>query len=89
MKPIGFVSVDSGLLLFADPCHVLTESEYDRIVINNYTNKEEIARNEFFGVMVNSPVGDGHFPVYAIKDDDGNVVRLVIEFDREKESVVE
>ena len=51
MKPIGFVSVDSGLLLFADPCHVLTETEYDRIVI---------------------------------KDDDGNVVRLVIEFDRKK-----
>ncbi len=86
MKPIGFVSVDSGLLLFADPCHVLTESEYERIVIHNYTNKEEIARDEFSGVIVHSPVGDGHFPVYAIKDNDGNVVRLVIEFDREMET---
>ncbi len=86
MKPIGFVSVDSGLLLFADPCRVLTESEYERIVINNYTNREEITRDEFSGVMVDSPVGDGHFPVYAIKDDDGNVVRLVIEFDRKMET---
>jgi len=74
---IGKVWVDSGQIVIVDPCKVLTQSEYKKnIVINKPI--------EFKGGLVTTGWGgDGNFPVYVKKNDNGLVTEMKIVFWRE------
>lgn len=88
-RRIGWVGVDSGQLFIVDPCYLSSwrHGDYPADDDNSYHrvtsfmlehNYGEVER----GVVVSEFGGDGAFPVYAIENDDGLVVKVEIVFDR-------
>lgn len=76
-KEVGFVSVDSGLIMIGDPCYVLPDDGSRR----NYTAKDwqafctaigDTKTSEPFGAgvatTIHSGCGDGSYPVQVKED---------------------
>ena len=78
---IGSIIVDSSLIALVDPCLVLSKENYEKLIEENYEIKESLFKKQFAGVLIDTPLGDGEYPVYVIKNEDGMVEKLVIEFD--------
>jgi hypothetical protein len=68
-KLIGCVSSDSGSIAVVDPCHLEASEGSVRLPAwNLYTN-------------VDTEIGDGEFCVYAQRDRQGRLRRIVIELE--------
>ena len=93
---VGHCSVDSGQLMITDPCYVKTfksnDAEFKAELIGNYSyagcastscqkGQSWGELDKGVGCVVGGFGGDGSFPVYVELDDDGIVVRIVVEFD--------
>lgn len=96
---VGHVSVDSGQVMIVDPCYVLDGAHDDpsadpsgraryglpcEVTLSDRRHGEFIATGSHgTGVASSSGYGDGCYPVYARKNDDGRVVELTIYFDED------
>jgi hypothetical protein len=77
---IGYVGVDSGTIAVLDPCNAGD--------LANVPWPPEQGQLPYpmghpgLAVVSATRSGDGYFPVYAETDDDGQIVSVVIVFDR-------
>jgi hypothetical protein len=67
-KVIGHVYVDSGQVLITDPCRAL---EFDEAACEFDAHEGEVISPTY--------CGDGAYPVIAEMDEEGRVVRLIVE----------
>jgi hypothetical protein len=76
---IGYVGVDSGTVAVLDPCNAgdLAKAPWPELGQMNYP-----MGHPGLAVVSATRSGDGYFPVYAETDDDGQIVSVVIVFDR-------
>lgn len=93
-RRIGEVWVDSGQVMIVDPCYLgdwkdnefSQENPEDRSfsyagACNATLSSGRADQLEHGAVASSTAYGDGVYPVYAERDPDGTIVRLVIEFD--------
>tara|TARA_B110001454_G_scaffold199909_1_gene205105 strand:+ start:663 stop:1202 length:540 start_codon:yes stop_codon:yes gene_type:complete len=65
---------DHKVATYGHPCAVtLSDKRHGEFVAKGYAT----------AVASSSGYGDGHYPVYAVKDDDGRVVEMTIYFDED------
>lgn len=80
-EKIATISVDSGQMMFVDPCYVLSKTEYKQLLderkIRGNMEPCEFKR----GVVHNTYGGDGYFHVFAHTDEIGRVREMRIIFD--------
>ena len=69
-EPIGFVGVDSGKIMVVDPA---SAEQYD--VSNNWILSDT---GREIGVVFDTEIGDGLFPVYENRNADGELVSIEI-----------
>ena len=94
---IGEFSVDSGQAMVGDPCYLdqwkTNEGEEWNLEgkIGEYSyhgaSATTIAKNAGdlglgSAVVFNTGYGDGHYPVFAQTNDEGRILKIVIDFDR-------
>lgn len=76
-EKIGKVWVDSGQIIIADPCYVLSQDDYSRMDKTNHPL-------DFKQGIVNSGWGgDGNFPVCVKRNKKGLIMEMKIIFNRE------
>ena len=85
---IGSIIVDSSLIALVDPCQVLSEQNYESVIIKKFEERNAQFQKRFAGVLISTPLGDGEYPVYVIENEDGLVEKLVIEFNTTIESAI-
>jgi hypothetical protein len=86
---IGSVLVDSGQLIITDPCHLeeWEHGDYCPGAENSYAEAcnaslSDEGYGEVLGgsaIVFSSGYGDGMYPVYAKRDEDGRIVRVEID----------
>jgi hypothetical protein len=82
MELIGHVPVDSGQLMIVDPYCMLNDEDGNQIV-------EEVIKNNLdddtveikASVIANTGYGDGDYPVFAKRNQDGRIIELRIKLD--------
>ena len=74
LKQIGEVGVDSGHIVIADP-GVVGLIEY-----KDWFTGQQIARQMEWGISCASGHGDGDYPIYAVYDDEGDYVGVLVWF---------
>ena len=84
-KILGTTGVDSGQLLITDPCYPTTADhkglfEYDNLTLSGEDNSKQVINKHGaeVGVVVNTTIGDGSFPVIANCHKDGTLLYLTI-----------
>ncbi len=90
----GYVGVDAGLVMVGDPCYQLLDSPSGPHPIHNWpafcahhhnsgkgvTDLNDHWPNGHVGVVVNSGLGDGLYPVDIRRDEQGNIAELRVKF---------
>ena len=92
-KLIGNITVDSGQIIVVDPCYLKdykandyvkkenTDFSYNNICHLTMQNKHQLKQGDWdFAIASNTGYGDGSYPVYAVKDKEGTVKKIIIEF---------
>lgn len=93
----GTFGVDSGLCFISDPCYCVTPDAdcHPAKTWPEFCNKidnPEMDKNGYqafnyplghngLGVCVSTGYGDGEYPVYVKKNEEGRVMRILIKFD--------
>ena len=84
-KILGTTGVDSGQLLITDPCYPTTADhkglfDYGNLMLPENDNSKQVINKHGaeVGVVVNTTVGDGSFPVIANYHKDGRLLFLTI-----------
>ena len=94
-QKIGIIGVDSGTVWVGDGCYCITPdaTEHPAKTWPEFCNKLDQVNEEGYqqfnfsrghsglGVVVSSGYGDGNYPVFIKKNEDGRVVGLMVEFD--------
>jgi len=83
---IGHVGVDSGQLMVVDPCYVfkqMTQSEADELYKDACNATKPHGMVLCSGIQgeaaaFSSGYGDGVYPVYAYKNEEGRIIRVEI-----------
>ena len=97
---VGNISVDAGLVMVGDPCYhadgkrpeafcedwmkfcdKIFATDFD---VNGHLQLNHDMGHEGLGVLVSSGYGDGVYPVFVKKDEDGTVTALKVEFVQEE-----
>jgi uncharacterized protein (UPF0297 family) len=92
---VGSVYVDAGIVMLGDPCYTLPDSASSRNDVaknwgdfcNALYDTKTIAPDvwEPFGegtaIVVSSGYGDGEYPVYVTRNQEGRVMSLRVDFD--------
>jgi hypothetical protein len=96
----GYFSVDSGQAMVGDPCYLdqwKTDEglEWDlegKIGNYSYQGASATTIEHSYGelgigsaVVFNTGYGDGYYPVYVQMNDDGRIVKVVIDFEGDVE----
>lgn len=84
---VGLCPVDSGQMMFIDPCYVSDGFSYDDLIEQwRYDGSEEYAipAPGGAGVVTSTGWGDGLYPVFA-EIHNNRVARVTIEFMEEEE----
>lgn len=96
LEQIGVISVDSGTCWIGDPCYILQGNRPKSVgkdwddtcdIINASIDKDRYfvfnhdKGHEGLGLMVLTGCGDGVYPVFIERNEDGRVKRVVIEFE--------
>lgn len=90
-EKVGIIGVDAGLCWIGDPCYCITPdctdhpaetwSEFcDKISDGNYTQFKYKLGHNGLGVCVQSGYGDGSYPVFIKRTDDGRVKEVKVVF---------
>ena len=92
-KLIGNITVDSVQIIVVDPCYLKdykandyvkkedNDFSYNNICHLTIQNKHQLRQGDWnFAIASNTGYGDGTYPVYAEKDKDGTVKKIIIEF---------
>ena len=83
---IGECPVDAGCLVLVDPCYVAHEEDrtdpYQEALM---WDKEDHARghkemSDGLGVIVSTGYGDGQYPVYVRRTNDGRIAAVMVDF---------
>lgn len=79
---VGYCGVDSGQLMITDPCYALDGDKY-KAVCEMTLSKERIGSVVISSVAGNcialgTNTGDGSYPVYVERHEDGKQIRRVI-----------
>lgn len=86
---IGHCGVDAGLIYIVDPCYIKSQplvadgekwQEFCQEFYKGDKHGGTHSREMCNGVVTNTRNGDGNYPVYAIKNKEGETLRIVIEF---------
>lgn len=90
-QKIGSFAVDSGTVVICDPCNAKSASDFsDRAEFVEEMFEREGATGtteQLFpngvpaAVFSTTGIGDGIYPVFAHRDEEGTIVRITIEFD--------
>jgi len=85
LEYIGVCGVDSGQLMITDPCYALDDENYQKV--SERTLKEQIGEvviKDIAGncIAFSTNTGDGAYPVYVERHEDGEQIkRVIIELD--------
>ena len=92
-EQVGVMGVDAGLCWIGDPCYVLHADELPKSIGGNWQefcdNLENMHHSKTFnfdkgheglGVCVSTGYGDGSYPVYIKKNDEGRVCEVKVVF---------
>jgi hypothetical protein len=104
-QQVGYVGVDAGLVILADPCYLadgkgplanwgafcdrLDAAEYFAGGDGPDAWTYQVDEPGVTGVVVRSGYGDGRYPVYVRRDADGLPVAAMVVFDDERPEVAE
>ncbi len=86
-KLIGYVGVDTGRILIADPVYAADASEEAiELALNGDFDKTQVMTTNDLcsfpsGVVAQTGFGDGVYPVYAHYTADGMTARITIDFE--------
>jgi hypothetical protein len=96
-EKVGEIGVDAGLCWIGDPCYILhkkpTEvpsnlgkdwSEFCRLLGEDYPTAKQFnydLGHPGLGVAVSTGYGDGTYPVYIKKNEEGRIVGVMVKFD--------
>ena len=87
---IGQCSVDSGQILFVDPCYIDSEwqsTSYDEICAVTLSDAGAGTVVNGLAVATSTAYGDGVYPVYAQRDESGRILAVMIVFEDEMEAM--
>lgn len=82
---IGECSVDSGQIMIIDPCYVLHQKDHETPTYEDLLDVYKTPKGKDgtflwkLGIVSGPSDGDGRYPVYAEKDNDGDITSLTIE----------
>jgi hypothetical protein len=81
-EKIGEVAVDSGTIVIIDPGYIKSKSRLMKAITKSTGMHGRVVAAGTSGTAVwsRSGGGDGTYPVYAFKNEDGLVKRITIEF---------
>jgi len=86
-EEIGIAGVDSGQILIGDPCYYirdanegLSREEYLNNLGSNPIQLKYKMGHDGKGVIVNNFGGDGAYPIYVKRDENGRVTAAMIKF---------
>lgn len=94
---VGEFGVDAGLCIIGDPCYFAvpdasshpakTWEEFCDMLFGSDFDKNNVKQLDYrpgspgLGVVVSTGYGDGCYPVYVKKNQEGRVMRVLIKFD--------
>jgi hypothetical protein len=95
LEYVGTVDVDSGLTWIGDPCYIIHKKKKDipRTLGKNWEEFCSKLRPEYtpfghskintegLGMAIQSGYGDGTYPVYVRRDDEGVIIEIRVRFD--------
>jgi transcriptional regulator with XRE-family HTH domain len=99
-EEIGRIDVDSGTVYFGDPCYLISSTPWDdwaawckrfekngvtKVGHDNQATTEEEKGTK--GICVYTAWGDGSYPVYAVRGIEGRIMKIVIDFDDQRQGV--
>jgi len=92
-EQVGFVYVDAGIIMLGDPCYTLPDDashrgevgrNWDAFCEATFATEDPGQVYKPFGdgtaVVVSSGYGDGQYPVYVTRSDDGRVASVTVKF---------
>ena len=97
MEKVGEFCVDAGICWIGDPCYVLPNDASCADQVRDWSKfcqkigKSDTTQFNFkqghtgLGVCVSTGWGDGQYPVYIERNDEGRIARVFIEFIPEEE----
>lgn len=81
---IGYVGVDSGTLLISDPEYIIKRSitipSPPPVESTQIAFQSGAARGKPAAVFVSTEIGDGVFPVYMLRDKQGEPIGFFVSF---------
>ena len=91
-EQVGTIGVDAGLCWVGDPCYVINRdpgTEHSDVLGKTWGDFCDKLGNEYptvkefdgLGLAVSSGYGDGLYPVFIKKNEEGRIVRLMVKFD--------
>ena len=85
LELIGYCPVDSGLMMLSDPCYILDEgprpNKYSKEILDSLENEQSIRILNDSAVVCSTAYGDGTYPVYVTKNQEGRISSMTIDFD--------
>jgi hypothetical protein len=96
LEQVAAIGVDSGLIMIADPCYHVHADEFPTCLGRSWgefidtvhdNEKDEVTRLWFnkghdgLGAVIRPTGGDGTYPVYVERNSEGEVRRVIIDFD--------
>lgn len=78
---VGYCGVDSGQLMITDPCYALDDKTYRKVCERTLADQiGEVVIKNIAGncVAFGTNTGDGSYPVYVERHEDGKQIRRVI-----------
>ncbi len=88
---LGWITVDSGQIFITDPCYLnrWVPGDYRAEDDNSYHRVTSFMLDNSFGEVesgvVVGPFDDGAYPVFAVEDEQGRLLRVEIAFDLDRE----
>lgn len=89
-EKVGEIGVDAGLCWVGDPCYILHTTPGNEPkdlgkdwleFCNTLPEENPVAKQYDEGVVVSTGYGDGSYPVYVKKNDEGRIVGVMVKFD--------
>lgn len=89
---VGTIGVDAGLCWIGDPCYILHKGkkfpkalgaswpEFCRKLDGDHTQFNYDIGHAGLGVVVSTGYGDGEYPVYVRRDDEGSIAEVKVVF---------
>jgi len=75
-KCVGDIAVDSGTILFCDPCHI--EDEIPEEAFKSFEGINDATQSEV-GLIIRTGFGDGVYPVFVQREKGRGIIRVLIE----------